>query len=145
MAMLPCILFDIDQQCSKEHNTCPCTQNIDAHVFCHSSFVELIACGSKPQMQGRLMTVIYLPQLRVVSTSSYEFGKIVFLSWSPWQTIHAPRRLSTLFLMLIVNSHYLVDCHFFALFCLDISRATIHDVHRIPNSQRDASCMGIAF
>jgi hypothetical protein len=139
MAMLPSNLFNANQQRSKEHNTCPCTQNIGAYVFCQSSFVELIACGSKPQMQGRLMTVIYLPQLRVVSTSSYAFGKNVVLSWSPWQTIHAPRRLSTLILMLIMNSHYLVDCHFFALFCLDISRATIHDIHRIPYSQWDAS------
>jgi hypothetical protein len=99
----------------------------------------------KPQMHGRPMTIIYLPQLRVASTSRYAFGKIFFLSWSPWQTIHAPRRLSTLFLMLIMNSHYLVDCHFFALFCSDISRATIHDVHRIPYSQRAASWVGVAF
>ncbi len=91
------------------------------------------------------MTVIYLPQLRVAFTSRYAFGKFALLSWYPWQTIHAPRRLSTLFLMLIMNSHYLVDCHFFASFCLDYSRAPIHDIHRIPYSQRDASWVGIAI
>ncbi len=47
--------------------------------------------------------------------------------------------------MLIINSHYHVDCHFSALFCLDYSRAPIHDVHRIPYSQRDASWVGIAI
>jgi hypothetical protein len=91
------------------------------------------------------MTVIYLPQLRVTSTSRYAFGKIAYLSWSPCQTIYSPRGLSTPFLMLIMYNHYLVDCHFFASFCLDISRLTIHDVHRIPYSQRDASLVGIAF
>jgi hypothetical protein len=93
----------------------------------------------KSQMQGRPVTIIYLPQLRVASTSHYAIGKIVFLSWSPWQTINSSRGLSTPFLMLIMHNHYLVDCHFFALFCLDNSRAPIHDAHRIPYSQRDTS------
>ncbi len=34
MAMLPSILSDVDQQRSKEHNTCPCTLNFDAQVSC---------------------------------------------------------------------------------------------------------------
>ncbi len=80
----------------------------------------------------------FLPQSRVASTSRFAFGKIIFLSWSPWQTInHAPRRLSPLFSMLIMHSHVLVDCHFFALFCLDNSHASTHDVHRILYSQSE--------
>jgi hypothetical protein len=47
--------------------------------------------------------------------------------------------------MLIMNSHYLVDCHFFAWFCLDNSGAFTHDVHRIPYSQRNASWVSIAI
>ncbi len=47
MAMLPSILSNVDQQCSKEHNTCPRTLNIDAHIFHHSSFLKLISCGSR--------------------------------------------------------------------------------------------------
>jgi hypothetical protein len=86
------------------------------------------------------MIIIYFPQLRVTSTSRYAFGKIVFLSWSPWQTIYSPRGLFTPFLMLIMHNHYLADCHFFASFRLDNSHATIHDVHRIPYSQMDTSC-----
>ncbi len=47
MAMLPSILSIIDQQHSKEHNTCPHTLIFDAHVFCHSSFIDLILRGSR--------------------------------------------------------------------------------------------------
>jgi hypothetical protein len=60
-------------------------------------------------MQGRPTTIIVLPQPRVSSTSCFAFCKILFSSWSPWQTI----ALSTLFLMLIMHSCFLADCHFF--------------------------------
>ncbi len=91
------------------------------------------------------MTIICLPQLRVASTSRYTYGKIVFSSWPPWQTIYSLRGLSTPFLMLIMHNHYLVDCHFFALFCLDNTSVSTHDIHRIPYSQMDASWVGIAI
>jgi hypothetical protein len=103
-------LFQCQSRAWQGQNTCPRTLNISAQVSCHRLFCQAdiaqeLAC--KPQMQGRPMTVIFLPQLRVASTSCFTFGKIIFLSWSPWQTIHAPQRLLTLFLMLIMNSHYL--------------------------------------
>ncbi len=72
-------------------------------------------------------------------------AKLSFYFFPPWQTIHPPKILSTLLLMLIMNSHYLVNCHFFASSCLENSYAPIHEVHKIPYSQRDTSWVGNVF
>ncbi len=75
----------------------PLHPNFDAHVsrsLCQA-FLSSLCFAQVPQMQGKPTTVIFLPQPRVASTSRFAFGKILFLSWSPWKTIgHATLQLT---------------------------------------------------
>ena len=79
-----------------------------------------------------------------LSTTLKPFCQAYVLVQDYWHPNHSLQRLSTQFLMLITNS-LLVDCYFFALFCLGPSLCTIPQIPILPYSRRDASWVGIAF